>query len=116
MRSIPGEGKKCCIYVLDDDYRIPGDRANVWNTTEMYGPLINEDYSDQRWSVVVKTRVTMSPIELVQHLRNLIECLEDAYKVGREHTAILHSAGDTMMERYCERCHVTKVARAAAAE
>ena len=77
-RSLPGTGDDCLIYVLGSasehaDTIVPriGDSA-------ICGPNRGEDFAHTIWPVVIKVKPGVSDFDLVTHLRDLADVIEQA--------------------------------------
>jgi hypothetical protein len=79
-RSEPGKGDDCDIYALGRadkfaDSCVPSYgriSAGMWKSR-------NEDFADTIWPVVVKVKLEVTDYELVQHLRDLANRIEEKY-------------------------------------
>ena len=76
-RSIPGQGDQCLIYLLgraDDhaDSIVP----SYGQISAGCGPSPNEDFADTIWPVVVKVKPAVPKGDLIQHLRDLADVIE----------------------------------------
>ena len=76
-RSTPGQGQQCLIYMLGraDEYAdsvVPG----YGQISAGLGPSPNEDFADTNWPVIVKVKPTVTESDLIQHLRDLADVIE----------------------------------------
>jgi hypothetical protein len=80
QRSEPGLGRVVGLYLLAraEDWR--GD--SVLGQTDRFTTVcgsVGEDFSTSGWPVVVKVQAEVTQEELVQHLRDLLEAVEDGF-------------------------------------
>jgi len=80
-RSVPGKGSDCGIYVLGaakdfcDDVIGP---SRPDGNTALCGS-VGEDFANTRWPVVVKAKPEVTQEDLVEHLRDLADAIEEGF-------------------------------------
>ncbi len=77
QRSTPGQGQQCIIYMIGRadrfaDSVVPG----YGQISAGCGPSPNEDFADTNWPVIVKVKPTVTESDLIQHLRDLADAIE----------------------------------------
>ena len=86
QRSRLGKGEDCLIYVLagaeQADSCVPRH-----GETAICGPNLGEDFANTRWPVVVKVKLGVSDLDLVNRLRDLADVIEQASWGGRGKTS-----------------------------
>ena len=76
-RSTPGQGQQCLIYMLGRadrfaDSVVPG----YGQISAGLGPSPNEDFANTIWPVIVKVKPAVTEDDLIQHLRDLADAIE----------------------------------------
>ncbi len=76
-RSTPGQGQQCLIYMLG---RADGFADSVvpsyGQISAGLGPSPNQDFADTIWPVIVKVKPAVTEGDLIQHLRDLADAIE----------------------------------------
>ena len=81
QRSTPGQGEQCFIYVLGRaDQYADSVVPSYGQISAGCGPNIREDFAETTWPVVVKVKPHVTERDLIQHLRDLADAIEEHTK------------------------------------
>ncbi len=76
-RTEPGKGKPVSIYVLGRASEYADSIVPAYGEISAgCGPNLREDFADCMWPVVIKVKPEVPEVDLVQHLRDLADTIE----------------------------------------
>ena len=78
FRSEPGKGERVNIHVIDHARNTEDDIVGTFGKISGgCGPTVGEDFADTHWPIVVKVKLSVSDSDLIQHLRDLADSIEN---------------------------------------
>ncbi|HEX9653904.1 MAG TPA: hypothetical protein VGA99_09340 [bacterium] len=79
QRSEPGKGEPINLFLLKPGKSGPDPFIKSYENTSMMGYVKAEDFAKCHWEIVVKSKLQVSPGELVQSLRDLADAIEGGF-------------------------------------
>ena len=101
QRSMPGQGDSCLIYMIGHADRFADSVIGKYGQISAgCGGTFVEDFAKTRWPVVVKAKPDVIEGDLIQHLRDLADLLENYIKPENRQR--------TLADGRCPECGIRK--------